>query len=152
MACDSHIPKVQTMFSPSAPHFSKIILGQIPGNTKLQIPKTFWVKYCESLSSQAFLKLPCGSTWEVGLTKSSDGNVWMDKGWKAFAQHCSLSCGNLLVFRYEGNCRFNVIIFNKTMVEIDYLLILTIMLILKMIFLLKYGASLHYHVLSPTRE
>ncbi|KAF4390224.1 hypothetical protein F8388_019879 [Cannabis sativa] len=120
MACDSHIPKVQTMFSPSAPHFSKIILGQIPGNTKLQIPKTFWVKYCESLSSQAFLKLPRGSTWEVGLTKSSDGNVWMDKGWKAFAQHCSLSRGNNLVFRYEGNCRFNVIIFNKTMVEIDY--------------------------------
>ncbi|KAF4376850.1 hypothetical protein G4B88_015794 [Cannabis sativa] len=85
-----------------------------------QIPKTFWVKYCESLSSQAFLKLPRGSTWEVGLTKSSDGNVWMDKGWKAFAQHCSLSRGNNLVFRYEGNCRFNVIIFNKTMVEIDY--------------------------------
>ncbi|KAM6564462.1 hypothetical protein CsatB_024460 [Cannabis sativa] len=120
MACDSHIPKVQTMFSPSAPHFSKIILGQIPGNTKLQIPKTFWVKYCESLSSQVFLKLPCGSTWEVGFTKSSDGNVWIDKGWKAFVQHYSLSRGNLLVFRYEGNSLFNVIIFNKTMVEIDY--------------------------------
>ncbi|KAM6591518.1 hypothetical protein CsatA_014123 [Cannabis sativa] len=120
MACDSHIAKAHTMFSPTVPHFSKIILGQTPGNTKLQIPKTFWVKYCESLSSQVFLKLPCGSKWEVGLTKSSDGNVWIDKGWKAFAQHCSLSRGNLLVFRYEGNCRFNVIIFDKTMVEIDY--------------------------------
>ncbi|KAM6591519.1 hypothetical protein CsatA_014124 [Cannabis sativa] len=120
MACDSHISKVQTMFSPTAPHFSKIILGQTPGNTKLQIPKTFWVKCCESLSSQVFLKLPCGSTWEVGLTKSSDGKVWIDKGWKAFAEHCSLSRGNLLVFRYEGNSQFVVIIFDKTMVEIDY--------------------------------
>ncbi|XP_062103975.1 B3 domain-containing protein REM19-like [Humulus lupulus] len=56
--------------------------------SKVQIPKAFWVKYCGSLSSQVYLKLPCGSRWEVGLTKT-DG-------------------------------KFNVIIFDKTIVEIDY--------------------------------
>lgn len=47
------------------------------------------MKYCGSLSSQVILKLPCGSRWEVGLTKS-DGNVWIENGWNKFAEHCSL--------------------------------------------------------------
>ncbi|XP_062075802.1 B3 domain-containing transcription factor VRN1-like [Humulus lupulus] len=119
MACASQRAKVQTNFSPMAPHFFKIILEENIGSTKLQIPKTFWMKYCGSLSSQVFLKLPCGSRWEVGLTKS-DGKVWIEKGWENFAQHCSLSFGHLLVFRYEGKSQFNVIICDKTTVEIDY--------------------------------
>ncbi|XP_060970486.1 B3 domain-containing transcription factor VRN1-like isoform X3 [Cannabis sativa] len=77
------------------------------------------MKYCGSLSSQIILNLPCGSRWEVGLTKSSDGKVWLEKGWNKFAQHFSLSRGNLVVFRYEMR-EFNVIIFGITMVEIDY--------------------------------
>ncbi|KAM6591511.1 hypothetical protein CsatA_014116 [Cannabis sativa] len=85
-----------------------------------QIPKTFWVKYCGSSSTQVFLKLPCGSTWEVGLTISSDEKVWIEKGWDKFSQHCSLSCGDLLVFGYEGNSQFNVMVFDKSTVEKDY--------------------------------
>ncbi|KAM6564453.1 hypothetical protein CsatB_024451 [Cannabis sativa] len=111
--------RAQTKFSPTAPHFIKIILNENLGRTKLQIPKTFWMKYCGSFSSQVILNLPCGSRWEVGLTKSSDGKVWLEKGWNKFAQHFSLSRGNLLVFRYERR-EFNVIIFGITMVEIDY--------------------------------
>ncbi|XP_062075880.1 B3 domain-containing protein REM6-like [Humulus lupulus] len=109
----------QTKSTPVAPHFFKIILEETLRNTKLQIPKTFWMKYCGFLPSQVFLKLPCGSRWEVGLTES-DGKVWIEKGWKFFAEDCSLSQGNLLVFRYEGNSQFHVIIFDKTTVEIDY--------------------------------
>ncbi|KAM6591521.1 hypothetical protein CsatA_014126 [Cannabis sativa] len=122
MTCDNHIhiAKFHTNFSPTAPHFYKIMLEQTLGNTKLQIPKAFWVKCCGSLSSQVFLKLPCGSTWEVGLTKSSDGKVWIEKGWNKFVQHCSISRGNILVFGYEGNSEFHVIIFDKTTMEIDY--------------------------------
>ncbi|XP_062102235.1 B3 domain-containing transcription factor VRN1-like isoform X1 [Humulus lupulus] len=119
MACASQRAKVQTKFSPTFPHFFRIVLEQSFGN-KLQIPKTFWRKYCGSLSSQVFLELPCGSRWEVGLTKSSDGKVWIEKGWKNFAEHCSLGRGNLLIFRYKGNSQFNVIIFDNTTVEIDY--------------------------------
>ncbi|KAF4363363.1 hypothetical protein G4B88_002110 [Cannabis sativa] len=49
------------------------MIEQTPPNTKLQISKAFWVKYCESFSNQVFPKLSCGSTEEVELTKSSDG-------------------------------------------------------------------------------
>ena len=76
------------------------------------------MRYCGSLSSQVYLNLPCGSRWEVGLTKT-DGTVWIEQGWNEFAQHCSLSRGNLLVFRYEGDSQFTVIIFDNTTVEID---------------------------------
>ncbi|XP_062075808.1 B3 domain-containing protein Os03g0619800-like [Humulus lupulus] len=116
MASTSQRAKV----SPAPPHFFKIILEQTLENNKLQIPKTFWMKYCGSLSSsQVILKLPCGSRWEVGLTKS-DGNVWIEKGWNKFAEHYSLNRGNLLVFRYDGVSQFTVIIFDKTTTEIDY--------------------------------
>ncbi|KAM6564452.1 hypothetical protein CsatB_024450 [Cannabis sativa] len=105
--------------SPTAPHFFKIILQQTHLN-KLQIPYGFWVKYCGCLPSQVFLKVPCGSIWEVELTKSNDGKVWMEKGWDKFALHFSLSRGNFLVFRYEGDSHFHVIIFDTTNTEIDY--------------------------------
>ncbi|KAM6591509.1 hypothetical protein CsatA_014114 [Cannabis sativa] len=112
---------VHTKFTtPTPPHFFKIILQKTLHDNKIQIPKTFWVKHCGSLSNQVFLKLPCGSTWEVGLTKTSDGKIWIENGWNKFAQHCSLSWGNFLVFRYEGDSQFHVIIFNLTTTEIDY--------------------------------
>ncbi|XP_062096638.1 B3 domain-containing transcription factor VRN1-like isoform X2 [Humulus lupulus] len=115
MTCSSQ----RNHFTPTKPHFFKIILEQTLANTNLQIPKTFWMKYCGSLSSQVILKLPCGSRWELGLTKS-DGKIWIEKGWNKFAEHYSLSRGNLLVFQYEGNSMFNVIIFDKSTAEIDY--------------------------------
>ncbi|KAM6564460.1 hypothetical protein CsatB_024458 [Cannabis sativa] len=67
----THIAEGHTEIPPTAHHFFNTILEQTPGNSKLQIPKAFWVKYCDSLSSQ--VKLPCGSRGEIGLTESSDG-------------------------------------------------------------------------------
>ncbi|KAM6564458.1 hypothetical protein CsatB_024456 [Cannabis sativa] len=71
---DSHIAQqVEKHFPRTAHHIFNIMIEQTPPNTKLQISKAFWVKYCESLSNQVFPKLPCRSTEEVELTKSSDG-------------------------------------------------------------------------------
>ncbi|KAM6545992.1 hypothetical protein CsatB_026728 [Cannabis sativa] len=70
---DSHIAQIETQFPLTAHHIFNIIIEQTPPNTKLQISKVFWVKYCESLSNQVFRNLPCGSTEETELAKSSDG-------------------------------------------------------------------------------
>ncbi|XP_030487733.2 B3 domain-containing protein REM19-like [Cannabis sativa] len=67
----SHVALVEREFP--AHHIFNIIIEQTPPNTKLQISKAFWVKYCESLSNQVFPKLPCESKEEVELTKTSDG-------------------------------------------------------------------------------
>ena len=79
------------------------------------------MRKCEgTLTNRVVLKLPCGSQWKLGLTKSSDGKVWIDKGWPEFAKQYSIARGHLLVFRYEGNSQFYVVIFDTTTTEIDY--------------------------------
>ncbi|GMN51178.1 hypothetical protein TIFTF001_020323 [Ficus carica] len=84
-------PRDDMKYSPTNPHFFKIILEDTFRNNKL-----------------------------VGLTKSCDRKVWIDKGWPEFMDHYSLVRGQLLVFRYEENSRFNVLIFDTSAMEIGY--------------------------------
>lgn len=76
-------------------------------------------KYGESLSNPVILKLPSGLEWKVELT-SCDGEVCLQKGWPEFMENLSIGCGYLLVFRYEANSHFHLIIFDTSAVEMDY--------------------------------
>ncbi|XP_024030337.1 B3 domain-containing transcription factor VRN1-like, partial [Morus notabilis] len=84
-----------------------------------QIPNRIVNKCGGTLSIPVLLKLPCGLKWKVRLTKC-DGKVWIDKGWRDFLKYYSLGHGDLLVFKYEGNSQFHVLIFDKSTTEIDY--------------------------------
>lgn len=83
------------------------------------IPRRFIRKYGEGLSNLAFLKLPNGAEWKLELTKC-DGKVWLQKGWQEFMEYYSLKLGHLLVFRYEGNSHFYILVFDESATEIDY--------------------------------
>ncbi|XP_022740304.1 B3 domain-containing protein LOC_Os12g40080-like isoform X2 [Durio zibethinus] len=107
------------MFTPKTPHFFKIILEAAIRDRRLGIPRKFVRKYGNGLSSPVVLMVPGGATWHVELTKS-DGVVWLQNGWQEFAEHYSLKYGHLLVFRYEGNCKFQVLIFDMSASEIEY--------------------------------
>ncbi|EXC19482.1 B3 domain-containing transcription factor VRN1 [Morus notabilis] len=122
MASGHREDDVHTKFSPTTPHFFKIVLEDTHQNNKLQIRRRIVSKCGDILSDHVFLKLPhCGSLrWEVGLTKCDDGKVWLDKGWPEFRDYCSLVRGNLLVFRFEGNSQFSVLIFDSSTTEIEY--------------------------------
>ncbi|KAG6725039.1 hypothetical protein I3842_02G013200 [Carya illinoinensis] len=102
-----------------APHFFKIILSRCLQDRKLMIPRRFIRRYGEGLSNLAFLKLPNGAEWKLELTKC-DGKVWLQKGWQEFIEYYSLKLGHLLVFRYEGNSHFYILVFDKSATEIDY--------------------------------
>ena len=67
----------------------------------------------------AFLTIPNGIKWTVKLTKR-DGEVWFQNGWREFANCHALTMGSFLVFRYEGNSGFFVLIFDATATEIEY--------------------------------
>ncbi|XP_075656524.1 B3 domain-containing protein At1g49475-like [Castanea sativa] len=84
-----------------------------------RIPKKFTLKYGVHLSDTAFLTIPNGTKWKVKLTKR-DGEVWFQNGWCEFASCHALTLGHLLVFKYEGNSQFYVLIFDATTTEIDY--------------------------------
>lgn len=66
-----------------------------------------------------FLKTPDDKEWEIHLTKK-DGDIWIHKGWKEFAAHYSLDHGHMLLFQYEKISHFEVHIFNKSTLEIEY--------------------------------
>lgn len=76
-------------------------------------------KFAKDLSSPVFIKVPSGELWEMELTKC-DRKMWLGKGWQNFAEHYHLEPGCILMFNYEGDCRFNVLIFGKNSLEIDY--------------------------------
>ncbi|XVF15647.1 hypothetical protein REPUB_Repub09cG0172500 [Reevesia pubescens] len=109
----------QFMFTPKAPHFFKIVLENTLQDDKLGIPRKFVKKYGNAMSNQALLKVPSGKIWMVELSKC-DGQIWFQKGWREFAEYYSLSRGHFLVFRYEGNCNFHVLIFDMSASEINY--------------------------------
>ena len=84
-----------------------------------RIPRKFISEYGVELSDMAVLTIPNGTTWKLKLTRS-DGEVWFQNGWCEFASCHALTLGHLLVFRYEGNSHFHVLIFDATATEIDY--------------------------------
>nr|POE85013.1 b3 domain-containing transcription factor vrn1 [Quercus suber] len=83
------------------------------------IPKKFISENGVHLSDMAFLTIPNGTKWKVKLTKSA-GEVCFGNGWCEFASSHALALGHLLVFRYEGNSEFSVLIFDATATEINY--------------------------------
>ncbi|KAL6224715.1 hypothetical protein ACLB2K_003570 [Fragaria x ananassa] len=83
------------------------------------IPKKFVKKYGEHLSDSVCLKIPSGCEWEVGVTRNGN-KVWFEQGWPAFAKFYSLNYGVFLLFRYEGNSKFQVCIFDTSATEIAY--------------------------------
>ncbi|XP_058007704.1 B3 domain-containing transcription factor VRN1 isoform X1 [Hevea brasiliensis] len=103
----------------TAPHFFKIILDNTIRQGKLGIPRKFVRKYGNDLSSPVILSVPSGAIWRVELLKC-DGDVWLGQGWQDFSNYYSLEHGNFLVFKYEGDCQFHVLIFNKSASEIEY--------------------------------
>jgi hypothetical protein len=83
------------------------------------MPRKFVEKYGEGLSNAIYLKTPNGAKWKLNLV-NSDGKIWFEKGWKEFAEYHSLAHGHLVLFRYEKTSLFEVHIFDKSALEINY--------------------------------
>ncbi|MCL7049696.1 hypothetical protein MKW94_003212, partial [Papaver nudicaule] len=101
-------------------HFFKVILPQHIEDKRMEIPKEFLNKFGKKLSDTAIIKLPSGPIiWSIGLTKKG-GVISFEHGWPEFIDFFSISVGHMLVFRYDGNSSFHVLIFSLLATEIDY--------------------------------
>ncbi|KAK7293235.1 hypothetical protein RJT34_16098 [Clitoria ternatea] len=100
-------------------HFFKIITAQSLREGKLMIPCQFVEKYGEGLPDTLFLKPPTGAEWKMNLEKCY-GKIWLQKGWKEFADYHSLAHGHLLLFKCETTSLLQVQIFDMSALEIDY--------------------------------
>ncbi|XP_068306963.1 B3 domain-containing protein At4g01580-like isoform X4 [Pyrus communis] len=108
-----------TTYSPTTPHFFKIIVNDTSKYNKIKIPTKFVMKYGDGLSNSVVLKVPSGLEWEMELRRY-DGEVWFEKGWPDFSHFYSLDFAYWLVFGCEGNSKFLVRIFDRSCTEIDY--------------------------------
>ncbi|KAE8803242.1 B3 domain-containing protein [Hordeum vulgare] len=58
--------------------------------------------------------------WDVEVVFDTDGNMYLDRGWKQFVRAYDLRHGYFLVFRYDDNATFAVKVFNTTMCRRRY--------------------------------
>ena len=84
-----------------------------------QIPNKFTRRHGVGLSNPVLIKTPNGTKWKV-YWKKIDGEIWFEKGWKAFTENYSLQHGCLVVFTYRGTSKFDVLILGQNALEIDY--------------------------------
>lgn len=83
------------------------------------LPAKFVREFGDELSTVAVITVPNGCSWQVGLEKA-ENKIWFHDGWEDFVHHHSIQKGYFLVFKYEGDSNFNVIIFDLTATEIMY--------------------------------
>ncbi|KAJ4838778.1 hypothetical protein Tsubulata_048804 [Turnera subulata] len=82
-----------------------------------RIPPQFMSHYGNELADAATLILPNGQVWEIGLSKGLD-ETFLDSCWLEFAENYSIGVGHFLYFKYKGQSRFKVHIFDKSCCEI----------------------------------
>ncbi|KAJ4954040.1 hypothetical protein NE237_030872 [Protea cynaroides] len=100
------------------PSFFKIMFPDVQ-NRPLRIPPEFVKNISENGSAEAILKDPLSRRWRIKLSKSRDGMYFQD-GWQEFVSTHSLGDSEFLLFRYDGNMKFRVLIFDKSGCEKDY--------------------------------
>ncbi|KAK1306553.1 hypothetical protein QJS10_CPA10g01720 [Acorus calamus] len=89
-----------------SPRFLKVFLPGLTSQT-LGIPPAFW-KHTNRLSTgTASLQGPSGNIWPVNLIMK-EGHTFFENGWQEFVRDHSIKCGNVLVFRYDGDSHFKV--------------------------------------------
>ena len=76
-------------------------------------------KYWKDISNPLFLVLPKGGRWKVEWKKVGI-DIWLINEWKKFVEFYSLDQDNLLMFKYLGRSRFEVVILDQSGLEIVY--------------------------------
>ncbi|WCJ19559.1 B3 domain-containing protein Os11g0197600 [Euphorbia peplus] len=102
------------------PKFFKIILQDTIQDARLAIPRKFVKEHRDCLSSRITIKVSDGTLWKMELLMGHNYEAWLQQGWKEFEEYYSLQHGFLLLFKYEDGSNFHVIIFDTTLLEIEY--------------------------------
>ncbi|XP_026416340.1 B3 domain-containing transcription factor VRN1-like [Papaver somniferum] len=99
-------------------HFFEIFHTSIITDKRLELPKEFTVKYGKKLCDNVIIKVPNG-VWRIGMRKA-EGLILFENGWPEFMEFYSIRVGHVILFRYDGNSKFQVHIFGMDATEIDY--------------------------------
>ncbi|XP_028795085.1 B3 domain-containing protein REM16 [Neltuma alba] len=93
--------------------FTHFALRLPPGfDQHLALPKTFSDGVKRKLPDNVTLRGPGGAQWTVRLS-TRDDILHFTHGWQQFAQDHFLEENDLLIFKYNGESQFDVLIFDK---------------------------------------
>jgi hypothetical protein len=84
------------------------------------VPISFVRRHWKGISNPVTLRLPNSTEKKVSWEKTSDYDVWFCDGWKEFTNYLSLRHSQLVVFQYEENSSFKVIVLSASGLEIKY--------------------------------
>ncbi|KAK9129666.1 hypothetical protein Sjap_010153 [Stephania japonica] len=112
-------PPLRSPATENRPHFFKIIHSGVIHGGRLRIPTKFMSNFRNGLSDFTKLSVAGGKIWKIRLKKDSSG-MWFEDGLQEFIKYYSINAGHLLLFRYDGNSKFRVVIFDMTATEIGY--------------------------------
>ncbi|KAF2302829.1 hypothetical protein GH714_008585 [Hevea brasiliensis] len=99
---------------PSKPHFFKPVL---PGfERKLSIPVSFFKYLKGQKCEKAVLRSIAGKLWYVKVN-----GCRFEDGWEEFVRDHDLHVGDFLVFRHEGDMVFDVMVFDPSACQREYL-------------------------------
>ncbi|KAK2665202.1 hypothetical protein Ddye_003776 [Dipteronia dyeriana] len=63
----------------------------------------------------------CEEIWGRTVCLTKDGKrTWFDQGWHDFVEYHSITAGYFLIFKYEKNSNFHVLVFDLSACEINY--------------------------------
>ncbi|CAI0554317.1 unnamed protein product, partial [Linum tenue] len=95
--------------------FFKVFLAE-NSSTQLRFPPAFVAEGLgrRILKKNATLEDETGKTWTMVMKREQElGDLLLDDGWPEFVTGHCLVDGDFLVFRYRGNCCFNVEVFGR---------------------------------------
>ncbi|KAJ9186677.1 hypothetical protein P3X46_002223 [Hevea brasiliensis] len=98
------------MVNARRPCFFEIFSSNLTSD-RLRIPAEFTKHMEERISGSVSLTGPSGNVWPVNLTQQ-DNDIFLDHGWPTFVKDHLIECGDVLVFRYDGELCFSVQIFD----------------------------------------
>ncbi|XP_058731659.1 B3 domain-containing protein REM16-like isoform X2 [Vicia villosa] len=90
-------------------HFTQFLRSDF--DQQLAIPKTFSDNIKKNLPESVTLKGPGGVLWNIELT-TRDHTLYFTRGWQQFVKEHSLKENDFLVFKYNGESLFEVLIFD----------------------------------------
>ncbi|XP_062204605.1 B3 domain-containing protein LOC_Os12g40080-like isoform X2 [Phragmites australis] len=98
-------------------HFFKLMVGDF--RHEMAVPEKFTNNFRGQISEVVKLEAPDGNMYNVNVSKDLNRLV-LRSGWSAFSSAYELKQGDMLVFRYSGDSRFKVLIFDPSGCEKEF--------------------------------
>ncbi|KAI5659619.1 hypothetical protein M9H77_28412 [Catharanthus roseus] len=103
-------PKILFIIKPLLKHYGCLSGFDLPAKAH-RIPTNFMDELVEEMPDMASLTVSSSRSWNIKVVKGKDG-ITLEDGWEKFRDDNNLSRGEVLLFRYSGNWKFEVEIFS----------------------------------------